>query len=107
VIAVCAAVGGLGSALFGVLWITALQVRVPRAMIGRVLSIDAVVNSVFAPIGLAAMGAIIGVSGHAAIGWVAALVAVVSSLALLFVHAVSTFGNLEHSNRDVEHSTRG
>jgi predicted MFS family arabinose efflux permease len=95
VIAVCAAVGGLGSALFGVLWITALQVGVPRAMIGRVLSIDALVNNAFAPVGLAAMGAVIGVYGYAAIGWAAALVAVTSSLALVFVHAVSTFGDPE------------
>ncbi|WP_072688799.1 MFS transporter [Rhodococcus marinonascens] len=45
----CAA--GVGLAVFGVLWITALQERIPRQTLGRVMSVDALASAALAPLG--------------------------------------------------------
>jgi hypothetical protein len=57
--AVIAAVGfvaGLGLEVFGVNWITALQQHVPRQVLSRVSSYDALGSFVFIPLGLVIAG---------------------------------------------------
>jgi predicted MFS family arabinose efflux permease len=56
VIAVVAFVAGLGLEVFGVNWITALQQHVPRQVLSRVSSYDALGSFVFIPLGLVIAG---------------------------------------------------
>lgn len=56
VIAIVAFVAGLGLEVFGVNWITALQQHVPRQVLSRVSSYDALGSFVFIPLGLVIAG---------------------------------------------------
>ena len=56
VIAVVAFVAGLGLEVFGVNWITALQQHIPRQVLSRVSSYDALGSFVFIPLGLVIAG---------------------------------------------------
>jgi predicted MFS family arabinose efflux permease len=56
VIAAVAFVAGLGLEVFGVNWITALQQHVPRQVLSRVSSYDALGSFVFIPLGLVIAG---------------------------------------------------
>jgi len=47
---VASAINGLSFACFGVLWVTALQVHVPRRLLGRVTSVDYFGGTLLAPI---------------------------------------------------------
>ena len=52
---IASAIQGLSFACFGVLWVTALQVHVPRRLLGRVTSVDYFGGTLLAP--LAPIGA--------------------------------------------------
>ena len=56
VIAAVAFVAGLGIEVFGVNWITALQQHIPRQVLSRVSSYDALGSFVFIPLGLVIAG---------------------------------------------------
>jgi predicted MFS family arabinose efflux permease len=56
VIAAVAFVAGLGLEVFGVNWITALQQHIPRQVLSRVSSYDALGSFVFIPLGLVIAG---------------------------------------------------
>jgi MFS family permease len=47
---VASAINGLSFACFGVLWVTALQVHVPRRLLGRVTSVDYFGGTLLAPV---------------------------------------------------------
>ncbi len=56
VLAAAAFIGGLFTSLFGLVWINTLQELVPRHLLGRVASIDALGSFVLLPIGYAVAG---------------------------------------------------
>ena len=74
---------GISLELFYVLWITALQTRVPRESLSRVNSYDALGSLMFGPIGLALAGplvAAIGLQRSFLIGAAISTIAVVGCL---------------------------
>lgn len=83
---------GLGLSVFAILWTSALQTGVPRAYLGRVLSIDALANTGIAPVGPVITGFLVAPLGTSPILWAAAGALVLSILVCLIVPQVSTFG---------------
>jgi len=83
---------GVSMAVFGVLWVGALQQHVPEAALGRVFSIDALANASLAPVGAlvaVAVAAHVSMQGAA----VAGLVVLLASIAMVLpVRGIATFG---------------
>jgi MFS family permease len=92
---ICAAgfIAGLGLALFGVLWTTALQKEVPDEMLGRVFSLDLLTAIGLAPVGALLAGLAVAGVGIRPIGWICAGVLTLSILALLAVPDVTRFAD--------------
>lgn len=82
---------GVGYSVFGVLWMSALNTQVPRRYLGRVLSVDATVNTALQPVVLTLMGALIAGVGVPAVAPGAAGVLVISTLLPLAVPGVAAF----------------
>lgn len=92
VVAAAAFITGISIDLFYVVWITALQRKVPREALSRVSSYDAFGSLLFGPIGLAISGPIIaGLGAPLAFGLfgVIALAAVIGSLMFKSVRSLS------------------
>jgi len=85
---VAAVINGLSFACFGVLWVTALQVHVPRRLLGRVTSVDWFGGTLLAP--LAPIGAaLLAVSqGPTSVFIVAGALTVVLTLAGLLLPSI-------------------
>jgi MFS family permease len=86
---------GVSMAVFGVLWVGALQQHVPEAALGRVFSIDALANASLAPVGALIA---VAVAAHVSMDVAAAagLVVLLASIAMVLpVRGIATFGNLE------------
>jgi MFS family permease len=85
---VAGAINGVSFACFGVLWVTALQVHVPRRLLGRVTSVDWFGGTLLAPI--APIGAaLLAVSqGPASVFVVAGVLMVVLTLAGLLLPSI-------------------
>jgi MFS family permease len=88
----CGALTGLGMSVFGVLWMTQLQLVTPREQLGRVLSVDALANSSLSPVGLLLVGALLPLLGTAALAWCASAVLLLSVLAVLPVPGLAGLG---------------
>ena len=92
VVAAAAFITGISIDLFYVVWITALQRKVPREALSRVSSYDAFGSLLFGPIGLAISGPLIaGLGATLAFGLfgVIALAAVIGSLMFKSVRSLS------------------
>jgi hypothetical protein len=81
-------INGVSFACFGVLWVTALQVHVPRRLLGRVTSVDwfgGTMLAPFAPVGAAILAE---TEGPAFVFIVAGSITVVLTLAGLLLPSI-------------------
>lgn len=92
VLAVSYAVGGMGVAFWGVLYMTAIQNHVPQQLLGRVHAYDAAGSLVMRPVGQAVAGPLGVVIGPAVALTMAAGAGVLCCVALLVVPAVRRLG---------------
>ena len=96
--AVIAAVGfvaGLGLEVFGVNWITALQQHVPRQVLSRVSSYDALGSFVFIPVGLVIAGPLAARLGVTETLWLFLVVGVLSLGGALLSREVRTLRHVD------------
>lgn len=90
--AIAAFILGIGLDIFYVVWITALQRKVPRESLSRVTSYDAMGSLMFGPIGLALAGPLISGAGAVlafSIAGALALAAIIGSLLFKCVRVVT------------------
>jgi MFS family permease len=81
-------INGLSFACFGVLWVTALQVHVPRRLLGRVTSVDYFGGTLLAPIAPIGAAFLAESRGPAFLFIVAGAVTVVLTLAALLLPSI-------------------
>ncbi len=86
--AVAALLGGVGLAIYNVLWTTMLQRKVDGELLSRVSSVDAVFSYALCPIGLVVAAAVAQATGTAAVLWAAAIWQIASTVVLLSLPAV-------------------
>jgi MFS family permease len=85
---VAGVIQGLSFACFGVLWVTAMQVHVPRRLLGRVTSVDWFGGSLLAPIAPVAAALLADSQGPAFVFIVAGAVTIVLTLAALLLPSI-------------------
>jgi len=90
-IALAAVVAGIASELYQVLWLTTLQQHIPADKLSRVSSYDWLGSLALAPVGAALIGPLSAAIGTTETLWAAAVIVVVTTLAVL---AVSDVRNL-------------
>ena len=95
VIATVAFFAGIGLEIFGVNWITALQQHIPRHVLSRVNSSDALGSFVFIPLGLVIAGPLAGRFGATNTLWGFLAVGLVSIGAALLSRDVRTLRRVE------------
>jgi len=81
-------VAGAGFEPFNVYWQTALQQEIPSDKLARVSSLDWMVSLSLLPLGMALTGPAVQAVGQDTVLWVAAIVNVVGTVAVLFVPGV-------------------
>ena len=82
------AINGLSFACFGVLWVTALQVHVPRRLLGRVTSVDYFGGTLLAPIAPVGAAFLAQSQGPAVVFIVAGAIVVALTLAGLLLPSI-------------------
>jgi len=82
------AINGLAFACFGILWVTALQVHVPRRLLGRVTSVDYFGGTLLAPIAPIGAAFLVQSQGPASLFIIAGAVTVVLTLAALLLPSI-------------------
>jgi predicted MFS family arabinose efflux permease len=87
-IAAAAAVSGVGVAVFGTLWDTALQQHVPAAVLSRVSAYDWLGSAALIPLGYVLAGPLASALGISATMWLAAGWTIAGSAAVLAVPSV-------------------
>jgi DHA3 family tetracycline resistance protein-like MFS transporter len=85
---VASAVNGLSFACFGVLWVTALQVHVPRRLLGRVTSVDYFGGTLLAPVAPVGAALLAQSQGPAFVFVVAGIITVTLTLAGLLLPSI-------------------
>jgi MFS family permease len=85
-----AALAGIGSETFQVLWDTTMQQEIPQEKLSRVSSYDALGSFVLIPLGVAIVGPVSAVLGTRETILGAAAISLTATLAVLFVHDVRT-----------------
>jgi MFS family permease len=85
-----AAVAGIGSETFGILWDTTMQQEIPQEKLSRVYSYDALGSFVLIPLGFAAAGPAADAFGTRPTILGAAAISLTATLAVLFVRDVRT-----------------
>jgi len=95
VIAAVAFVAGLGLEIFGVNWITALQQHVPRHVLSRVSSYDALGSFVFIPLGLVIAGPLAAQLGATETLWLFLAIGLLSIGGALLSRDVRTLRRVE------------
>ncbi len=85
---VASAIQGLSFACFGILWVTALQIHVPRRLLGRVTSVDYFGGTLLAPIAPIAAAFLAQSQGPAFVFVVAGAITVVLTLAALLLPSI-------------------
>jgi MFS family permease len=85
---VASAIQGLSFACFGVLWVTALQVHVPRRLLGRVTSVDYFGGTLLAPLAPIGAAFLAQSQGPAFVFVVAGTITVVLTLAALVLPSI-------------------
>ena len=81
-------INGLSFACFGILWVTALQVHVPRRLLGRVTSVDYFGGTLLAPIAPIGAAFLAQTQGPAFLFIVAGAITVVLTLAALLLPSI-------------------
>ena len=89
-IVVLAAVSGIGSETFGIMWDTTMQQEIPQEKLSRVYSYDALGSFVLIPLGLALAGPAAEAFGTRETILGAAAISLTATLAVLFVRDVRT-----------------
>jgi MFS family permease len=87
-LAVTSALAGVGLAVFGVIWTTALQSEVPREKLGRVFALDSLATNGLTPLGYIVAGALLPLTGASVLAWIAAGVLATSVLVVLPIPGV-------------------
>lgn len=82
---------GFGYALFGVLWMSALQREVPKHLLARVISLDYLGTAALAPAGLALTAPAVSAFGLARVVSIAGIFLLVTTAIPLFVPGVRQF----------------
>jgi MFS family permease len=91
---------GVGLAMFGIIWTTALQTKVNSEILGRVFAFDAFSSTGLAPVGLAVAGWAISYAGTSDVALGAIAILVVSVLVpLLAVPGVASFADNHPDDR--------
>lgn len=85
---VASAINGLSFACFGILWVTALQVHVPRRLLGRVTSVDYFGGTLLAPVAPIGAALLAQSQGPAFVFIVAGFITVVLTLAALLLPSI-------------------
>jgi hypothetical protein len=85
-----AALAGIGSETFGIMWDTTMQQEIPQEKLSRVYSYDALGSWVLIPLGLAVAGPAAEVFGTRETILGAAAISLTATLAVLFVRDVRT-----------------
>lgn len=85
---VASAINGLSFACFGILWVTALQVNVPRRLLGRVTSVDYFGGTLLAPVAPIGAALLAQSQGPAFVFIVAGFITVVLTLAALLLPSI-------------------
>lgn len=85
---VASAINGLSFACFGILWVTALQVHVPRRLLGRVTSVDYFGGTLLAPVAPIGAAFLAQSQGPAFVFVVAGAITVVLTLAALLLPSI-------------------
>jgi len=85
---VASAIQGLSFTCFGVLWVTALQVHVPRRLLGRVTSVDYFGGTLLAPVAPIGAAFLAQSQGPAFVFVVAGAITVVLTLAALLLPSI-------------------
>ncbi len=85
---VASAIQGLSFACFGILWVTALQVNVPRRLLGRVTSVDYFGGTLLAPVAPIGAAFLAQSQGPAFVFIVAGSITVVLTLAALLLPSI-------------------
>jgi DHA3 family tetracycline resistance protein-like MFS transporter len=85
---VASAINGLSFACFGVLWVTALQVHVPRRLLGRVTSVDYFGGTLLLPVAPIGAALLANSQGPAFVFVVAGAITVTLTLAGLLVPSI-------------------
>jgi hypothetical protein len=87
---VLAAIAGIGSETFGIMWDTTMQQEIPQEKLSRVYSYDALGSFVLIPLGVAIVGPVSEVLGTRETILGAAAISLTATLAVLLVHDVRT-----------------
>jgi MFS family permease len=85
---VASAINGLSFACFGILWVTALQVNVPRRLLGRVTSVDYFGGTLLAPVAPIGAAFLAQSQGPAFVFIAAGFITVVLTLAALLLPSI-------------------
>ena len=85
-----AAIAGIGSETFGIMWDTTMQQEIPQEKLSRVYSYDALGSFVLIPLGVAIVGPVSEVLGTRETILGAAAISLTATLAVLLVHDVRT-----------------
>jgi hypothetical protein len=88
-------IAGVGEALFEVYWVTGLQRDVPNRLLARVSSLDYVGSLALLPLGFALTGPAVDAFGRDAVLIFGVVVALVTTVPLLFVASVRRFSSVE------------
>ena len=94
-VVVAAAIAGIGSETFGILWDTAMQQEIAQEKLSRVSSYDALGSFVLIPLGLAVAGPVAQAIGTRATILLAAAISLSATLAVLLVRDVRTIARRE------------
>jgi len=86
----CAALAGIGSETFGIMWDTTMQQEIPQEKLSRVYSYDALGSWVLIPLGLAVAGPAAEAFGTRETILGATAISLTATLAVLFVRDVRT-----------------
>jgi MFS family permease len=85
-----AAIAGIGSETFGIMWDTTMQQEIPQEKLSRVYSYDALGSFILIPLGVAIVGPVSEVLGTRETILGAAAISLTATLAVLLVHDVRT-----------------
>ena len=85
-----AALAGIGTETFGIMWDTTMQQEIPQEKLSRVYSYDALGSWVLIPLGLAVAGPVAELIGTRETILAATAISLSATLAVLFVRDVRT-----------------
>jgi MFS family permease len=101
-IATAQAMGGAGMGIFGAVWMTTLQQRVPEEALSRVSAWDWMGSFLFLPLGLIAAGPVADQIGISTTLWISVAWAVLSTLTVLLVPSVRNLRRLDEPEEPEE-----